>query len=69
MSAFCKPPCPNCTKMTMLALITRSPSGFDIQTFECPACAEIHQRVVDLADPMKSRKTEGWLRSELRAPT
>jgi hypothetical protein len=55
--------------MTMLARITRGPSGFDIRTFECPACDDVHQCVVDLADPMKSRETAGWLRGELQAPT
>jgi hypothetical protein len=53
----------------MLARITGAASGFDIRTFECPACDEVHQRVVDLVDPMKSSETAGWLRGELRAPT
>jgi hypothetical protein len=55
--------------MTMLARITPGTSGFDIRTFECPACANVHQQVVELVDPMKSRKTAGWLRGELRTPT
>jgi len=55
-----------CKNMTML--ITRSLSGYDIRTFECPACDDVHRRVVVLVDPMKSRTTAGWLRSELRAP-
>jgi hypothetical protein len=53
----------------MLAGITLTPSGFDIRTFECPACDHIHQQVVELPDPMKSFETAGWLRGELRAPT
>jgi len=48
----------------MLARITPGPAGFDIRTFECP----IHQRVVELIDPMKSKETAGWLAGELRAP-
>jgi hypothetical protein len=44
------------------------PAGFDIRTFECPACDHIHQRVVELIDPMKSKETAGWLAGELRAP-
>jgi hypothetical protein len=52
----------------MLARITSGPSGFDIRTFECPACDDVHQRVVE-RDPMKSRETAGWLRGELRTPT
>ena len=30
---------------------------------------DAHPPVVELADPMKSRETAGWLRGELRAPT
>jgi hypothetical protein len=52
-----------------LDLSAISPSGFDIHTFECPACNRVHQRVVGRVDPMKSPKTAGWLRGELRAPT
>jgi len=53
----------------MLARITPGPSGFDIRTFECPACDHVHQQVVALVDPLKSTDTAGWLRGELRAPT
>lgn len=53
----------------MLARITSSASGFDIRTFKCPACDHVHQRVVELFDPMKSGELAGWLRGELRAPT
>jgi hypothetical protein len=55
--------------MTMLARITPGTSGFDIRTFECPACEGVHRRVVALVDPMKSRETAGWFRGDLRAPT
>jgi hypothetical protein len=61
--------CPNCQTTTMLARITPGPLGFDIQTFECPACDHIHQSVVDLGDPMKSLRTIGWLQGQLQAPT
>jgi hypothetical protein len=53
----------------MLAQVTPGPSGFHIRTFECPACNEIHQQVVEKIDPMESRETTGWLKGELRAPT
>jgi len=43
----------------MLARITRGPSGFDIRTFECPACNRVYQRVVALGDPMKSPGNRG----------
>jgi hypothetical protein len=50
--------------MMMLAQFTSVSASFDIRTFECPACDCVHQRVVALADPMKSRKAAGWLRGE-----
>lgn len=53
----------------MLARIASSASGFDIRTCECPACDHVHQRVVELFDPMKSGEVAGWLRGELQAPT
>jgi len=63
-----RPRCPNCENRMMLARITFGPSGFDIRTFECPACDHVHQIVVELADPIKSLGTLGWLAGELRAP-
>jgi hypothetical protein len=53
----------------MLARITPGPPGFDIRTFECPACDLIHQFVVELIDPMKSLETAGWFLGELQVPT
>ena len=64
-----RPLCPKCKATTMLARITPGRSGFDIQTFECPACDLVHQLVVQFIDPMKSLETAGWLGGELRAPT
>jgi hypothetical protein len=55
--------------MTTLACITPGRSGFDIRTFECPECDHVLQTVVELVDPMKSRKTNGWLMGQLQAPT
>ena len=63
-----RPLCPACKTKTMLACITPGSSGFDIRTFGCPACDHVHQRVVELVDPMKSRETLGWLRGDLHAP-
>jgi hypothetical protein len=63
-----RPRCPARQTRTMLARITPGRSGFDIRTFERPACDYIHQRVVELADPIKSKETAGWLAGELRAP-
>jgi hypothetical protein len=45
------------------------PSGFDIRTFECPACDHVHQAVAELVDPMRSAKTNSWLHGQLQAPT
>jgi hypothetical protein len=55
--------------MTTLACITPGRSGFDIRTFECPECDYVHQTVAELVDPMKSRRTNGWLMGQLQAPT
>jgi hypothetical protein len=54
--------------MMMLTRFTPVSASFDIRTFEYPACDRVHQRVMALADPMKSRKTAGWLPGEWRAP-
>jgi hypothetical protein len=64
-----RPPCPKCETTTMLARITSGLAGFDIRTFECPACDHVHQAVVELLDPMKSLETGRWFLGELRAPT
>jgi len=65
-----RPLCPACQTRTVLARVTSGPVGFDIRTFECPACKQVHQTVADLLiDPMKSPGTNGWLRGQLQAPT
>jgi hypothetical protein len=69
MSFHFRPLCPICQTATVLARLTSGRLGFHIRSFECPPCSEIHQIVAELADPMKSGKGQGWLRSELRAPT
>jgi hypothetical protein len=70
MSTFCRPLCPACQTRTVLARITPGSFGFDIETFECPACDHVHQHMVELVDPMKSKEIARWLRgSELQAPT
>jgi hypothetical protein len=63
-----RPPCPTCQTTMRLARITSGPPGFDIRAFECPACNHVHQIVVELLDPMKSREATGWLRGQLEAP-
>jgi len=64
-----RPLCSKCQATTKLARITTGRSGFDIRTFECPACELVHHLAVHLIDPMKSLETGGWLLGELRAPT
>jgi hypothetical protein len=59
---------PHCKAITKLARITRGRTGFDIRTFECPTCDHVHQRAVELVDPMESREIAAWLRG-LHAPT
>jgi hypothetical protein len=63
------PLCSKCATMTMLARITPGPSGFDIRTFECPVCNNVHQLVVALVDPLTSAKANGWLSGQLQPPT
>jgi hypothetical protein len=54
----------------MLARITPGPpAGFDIGTFECPACDHVHQLVVELVDPTISPSANRWLQGRLLAPT
>jgi hypothetical protein len=65
-----RPICPTCQTRTVLARVTPGPIGFDIRTFECPACNHVHQTVVELLiDPMKSITANAWLRGQLQAPT
>jgi hypothetical protein len=65
-----RPLCPTCQTKTVLARVTPGPIGFDIQTFQCPACNHVHQSVAELlGDPMKSVRTNTWLRGQLQAPT
>lgn len=68
MTYIQRPSCPKCQNETMLARVTSASSGFDIRTFECPACNFVHQIAVALVDPMKSGEMSGWLRGELQAP-
>ena len=64
-----RPLCAVCQTRTMLARVTPGPIGFDIRTFECPACKHISQTVVELLfDPMKSLRANGWLQGQLQAP-
>jgi hypothetical protein len=56
-------------RATKLGRITPGPSGIDIRTLECPARYPVHQRVVELVDPLKSSEIAGWFKGELRAPT
>jgi hypothetical protein len=65
-----RPICPTCQTRTVLARVTPGPIGFDIRTFECPACKHVNQAVVELLiNPMKSLRTNTWLRGQLQAPT
>jgi hypothetical protein len=59
-----RPRCPNCQSTAILARTTRGSCGFDIGTFQCPACDLVHQFVVNLIDPMKSLETLVWFLGE-----
>ena len=54
--------CPTCRTEAVLARITPGHSGFDIRTFECPACEDVHQLVAALVDPDEI-PTNNWLAS------
>jgi phage FluMu protein Com len=69
MTFHFQPLCPTCQTVTMLARVTPGRWGFNIRTFECPECKDVHQIVADLADPMKSPRTNRRLEGQLRAPT
>jgi rubredoxin len=59
----------------MLVGIEPSFAGPDLRRFECPECelrfecpkCELTYKAL-VADPMKSNKAAGWLKSELRPP-
>jgi hypothetical protein len=61
-----RPSCPKCQIRMMLVGIEPSLAGPDLWTFECLKCELTYKALV--ADPMKSNKAAGWLKSELRAP-
>lgn len=65
---YFRPLCPTCQTITTLARITPGPLGFDIRTFACPICDQIHQ-TVEPSDPMTSIAINGWLRGQLMPPT
>jgi hypothetical protein len=61
------PNCPHCKQTRMsLAKIAPSPKGYDIRTFECRKCQNVHTVTVAV-DPMKLGKV-GWLAGELKPP-
>jgi transposase-like protein len=61
-----RPRCPQCQIRMMLVGTEPSFAGPDLRTFECPKCELTYRALA--ADPMKSNKAAGWLKSELRAP-
>jgi hypothetical protein len=60
-----RPRCLKCQGRMMLARIEPGPSGSDLRTFECPKCAHVEKRLVEV--PMNSAKP-GWQNSGLKAP-
>jgi hypothetical protein len=41
-----RPPCPKCGTTMMLARIEPEEPGFDLRTFECPACGALDTRII-----------------------
>ena len=66
LSMIKRPRCPKCQVRMMLVGIEPSFAGPDLRTLECPKCELTYKALV--ADPMKSNKMAGWLKSELRPP-
>jgi hypothetical protein len=61
-----RPRCPKCQIRMMLVGIKSSSAGPDLRTFACSKCELAYNALA--ADPMKSNKAAGWLKSELRPP-
>ena len=61
-----RPHCPKCQVRMMLVGIKSSSTGPDLRTFACSKCELAYNALA--ADPMKSNKAAGWLKSELRPP-
>jgi hypothetical protein len=69
MITFYRSPCSKCEAMILLARITPGPRALTSEYSNALLCDHVHQRVVALVDPMKSKETTGCFRDELRAPT
>jgi hypothetical protein len=61
-----RPRCPKCQILMMLVGTKPGFAGPDLRTFECSKCELAYNALA--ADPMKSNKAAGWLKSELRPP-
>jgi hypothetical protein len=68
MTSSSPPPCPKCQVRMNLARISSGVSGFDLHSFECPACKYVHKELVPFLDPLKSIETSGRLQGQLQAP-
>jgi hypothetical protein len=68
MTSVPRPPCPKCQTKMLLTRISSGVSGFDLETFECPACKHLHKALVAFVDPMTSAETSGWLQGQLQTP-
>jgi len=58
-----RPLCPSCKTLMMLARLTPSRHGFELQCFDCPKCN--HELTVEIAEVDPLKKAEGWLSGEL----
>jgi len=57
------PDCPKCKTRMMLARLSPSRDGFELQYFDCPKCD--HGLTVEVAAPDPLKAAEGWLSGEL----
>src|SRR6186713_3571197 len=68
---FVQPPplCPTCQTTAMPVRVTCGPSGLEIPMLQCPACHHARPDAAKPVDPLRSPRTNAWLRGQLVAPT
>jgi hypothetical protein len=66
LTAIERPRCPKCQSRMSLTRISHGPKGFDVRSFECGQCDDVHIATI-ATDPMKS-ESAGWLKGDLRPP-
>ena len=60
--AITRPPCPKCGTTMVLARIAPYTTGYDMRTFECPACDHSETSVVHLEALPRNRPQDHFAR-------